>query len=159
MKKILLTLGIFLIGISAFSQKEEKNGTIYIKHPYITIVEEGVKAYLAKDEATLKTFYADTAQYWISGLDKFVPMADGFKAWWATFEKYNITITPMGYPDYLHYIKEDARIVQSWWTWTAKPKDGGEAVKVYMVIFQEFNKDGKIIRQSNFGDFSKIQRE
>ncbi len=159
MKKVLLTLGIFLIGISAFSQKEEKNGTIYIKHPYITIVENGVKAYLAQDEATLKTYYADTAKYWISGLDKFIPIADAFKAWWATREKYNITMTPMGYPDYLHYVKDDAKVVQSWWIWTAKPKDGGPEVKVYMVMFHDFNKDGKIASQGVYGDFSKIPRE
>ncbi len=159
MRKIFLSIGILLIGVSAFSQKEEKNGTIYIKHPYITIVENGVKAYLAHDVATLKSYYADTAKYWASGLDKFVPMADAFKTWWATFEKYDVTMTPMGYPDYLHYVKDDTKVVQSWWTWIAKPKDGGPEVKVYMVMFQEFNKDGKITSQGNYGDFSKIQRE
>ncbi len=51
-KKIILTSFLFLFGIAAFSQKEEKNGTIYIKHPYIDVVNKSAKAYLEKDDAT-----------------------------------------------------------------------------------------------------------
>lgn len=61
-----------------------------------------------------------------------------------------------GYPDYLHYKKDDSKIVQSWWTWSGKSKKTGEVVKVPMVMFDEFNADGKISREYIFGDFSKI---
>ncbi len=46
--------------------------------------------------------------------------------------------------------------VQSWWTWVGKSKKTGEVVKIPMVIFDDFNKDGKIIRELIYGDFSKM---
>ena len=62
MKKFLVTISLLLVGIVSFSQ-EEKNGTIYIKHPYINVVNSAVKAYLAKDDAANAKIYADTAKW------------------------------------------------------------------------------------------------
>ncbi len=64
MKKIILSTGLFLFAIAAFSQ-EEKNGTIYIKHPYIEVVNSTAKAYMAKDDAANKAIYSDTAKWWV----------------------------------------------------------------------------------------------
>ena len=80
MKKIIVTTGLFLIGLSAFCQQEE-NGTIYIKHPNIDAVNKMQAAYLAKDVASLKTAYSDTARFWASGMEKFIPIADAMKMW------------------------------------------------------------------------------
>lgn len=49
MKKVILSIGLFLFGITAFCQQEETNGTIYIKHPYIDVVNNTTKAYEAQD--------------------------------------------------------------------------------------------------------------
>ena len=68
MKKIMMTAALFLLGITAFCQ-QETNGTIYIKHPYIDLVNKAVKAYVASDFTALKMNYADTATYWQSGLE------------------------------------------------------------------------------------------
>ena len=90
-------------------------------------------------------------------MDKFIPLSDAVKQWKNDFEKFDdINQTPMGYPDFLHYIKDDAQIVQSWWIWSGKSKKTGEVVKVRMVQFDEFNKDGKIGKEYIFGDFSKM---
>jgi len=157
MKRIIVTLSLFLIGIAAFSQQQE-NGTIYIKHPYIDVVNNSTKAYLAKDLATLKTIYSDTAKWWASGMEKFIPIADAMKMWMGDFDKYDdIKQTAVGYPDYLHYIKDNSMIVQSWWNWSVKSKKTGKVMTAPMVVFDEFNADGKIVREYIYGDFSKME--
>lgn len=159
MKKILLSTALFLFGITAFCQQEE-NGTIYIKHPYINVVNETSKAYEAQDWATMKNYYADTAKWWVSGMKKFIPLADAMTSWKSDFVHFDsVKQVPQGYPDYLHYKKEDAQIVQSWWTWTGKSKKTGEVYKIPMVVFDEFNRDGKIVLEYIYGDFSKVSNE
>ncbi|MEO8821392.1 MAG: nuclear transport factor 2 family protein [Ginsengibacter sp.] len=159
MKKILITAALFLFGLTAFCQQEQ-NGTIYIKHPYIDVVNNANKAYEAQDWATTKNFYSDTAKWWSSGMEKFIPVADAMNEWKKDFEFFNdVKQVPQGYPDYLHYKKGDAKIVQSWWIWTGKSKKSGEVFKVPMVQFDEFNNDGKIVLEYIFGDFSKVAQE
>lgn len=158
MRKIIVTTGFFLLGIAAFCQQEE-NGTIYIKHPYIDAVNQAGKAYEAKDVATLKKIYSDTARFWSSGMEKFVPIADAMKMWMSDFDHFDsIAQKQFGYPDYLRYKKDDGSTVQSWWTWIGKSKKTGEIVKIPMVIFDDFNKDGKIEREYIYGDFSKLKQ-
>ncbi len=154
----MITAVFFLFGITAFCQQEE-NGTIYIKHPYIDVVNKSVKAYEAKDLAALKNMYSDTAKWWASGMEKFIPIADAMKIWMSDFDKYDdIKQAEFGYPDYLHYKKDNSMVVQSWWTWSAKSKKTGEVLKVPMVVFDDFNADGKIIREYMYGDFSKMEQ-
>jgi hypothetical protein len=156
MKKILITAALFFFGITAFCQQEE-NGTIYIKHPYIDVVNNASKAYESQDWASLKGMYSDTAKWWVSGMEKFIPIADAMNAWKSDFENFDdIKQVQFGYPDYLHYKKNDSKVVQSWWTWMGKSKKTGEVIKVPMVVFDDFNADGKIIREYIFGDFSKV---
>src|SRR5690606_8779554 len=119
MRKITLTIMLFLLGITAFSQKEEKNGTIYIKHHYIDVVLKSTKAYLEQDEATNRAIFADTARFVASGMEKWVKMDEAFKMWKTDFDFYDsIKVTQVGYPDFLHYVDHDAKTVQSWWKWT-----------------------------------------
>jgi hypothetical protein len=159
MKKMMITAALFLLGITAFCQQEE-NGTIYIKHAYIDVVNNTTKAYEAQDWAAVKDLYSDTAKWWSSGMEKFIPIADAMSLWKSDFVHFDdVKQVPQGYPDYLHYKKEDAQIVQSWWTWIGKSKKSGEIIKVPMVVFDEFNNDGKIVREYIYGDFSKIMKE
>ncbi|HET9280141.1 MAG TPA: hypothetical protein VFN95_18225 [Flavitalea sp.] len=50
MRKTILTTGLFLLAIVAFSQTEEKNRTTYIRHPY---TDHSMKASLDKDKSTM----------------------------------------------------------------------------------------------------------
>ena len=158
MKKItLFIICLFFIGITAFSQAIKENGTIYINHPYIDAVNNTVKAYLAKDDATNMKIYADTAKWWVSGMEKSISIKDAIKMWDTDFDYYDsIKITVTGYPDYLHYVDQDAKVVQSWWTWAGKSKKTGQWVKVPYVAFDSFNKDGKIDFEGIYGDWSKM---
>jgi hypothetical protein len=102
--------------------------------------------------------YSDTAKWWASGREKFIPIADAMKLWMTDFDKYDdIKQIPQGYPDYLHYKKANGMTVQSWWTWVGKSKKTGEVLKVPIVIFDDFNTDGKIVREYMYGDFSKME--
>ncbi len=157
MKKIIFTLSFIAFGLIAFSQKEEKNGTIYIKHPNINAVLNSTKAYLTNDVATNRTIYSDTAKFWISGMEKSIPIEEAYKLWSSDFDFYNdIKITTVGYPDYLHYLDKDQRYVQSWWKWSGKSKKTGETITIDYVQFDKFNLAGKIIDEGIYGDFSKM---
>jgi hypothetical protein len=159
MRKIIVTLGLFLFGTAAFCQQEE-NGTIYIKHPYIDAVNKTTEAYLNKDWNAEKTFYSDTAKWWASGMQKPIPVADAIKNWSADYDYYDsVKIEKRGYPDYLHYKDQDGKTVQSWWVMSGVSKKTGKKTSVYFVQFDDFNNDGKIVFESIFGDFSKWQKE
>jgi hypothetical protein len=158
MRKIILFISLILVAIACFSQ-EEKNGTIYIKHPYIDIVNKSAKAYLDKDVAANSAIFADTARFWASGMTKSMPIADAIKMWASDFDNYDsIDVKTFGYPDYLAYKDQDAKVVQSWWTWIGKSKKTGEVIKIRFVQFDDFNKDGKIGFESIYGDFSKMTK-
>jgi hypothetical protein len=162
MKKILLTTSLLLFGIASFSQEIQKNGTIYIKHPYIDVVNNAMQAYLAKDDATNMQIYADTAKYWVSGMTKPIGITNAIKMWDSDFDYYDdIKLTPTSgsYPDYLNYVDKDAKVVQSWWQWSGKSKKTGEILKIDLVQFDNFNAAGKIVFESDYGDFSKMEKK
>jgi hypothetical protein len=158
MRKIIFSTVFFLIAFVSFSQDTKENGTIYIKHPYIDVVNKSVKAYLANDVATNSKFFADTAKFFGSSMDKAIPIADALKMWSGDFKYYdNIQLKPVGYPDYLHYADEDQKYVQSWWEWSGTSKKTGKVLKINCVQFDSFNKAGKIAFESLYGDFSKME--
>jgi len=158
MRRIILTAFQFIIVFTAFSQ-EEKNGTIYIKHPYIQVVEKCNKAYLSNDISTVKQFLSDTARFIVSGMSKAIPIADALKMWGDDYSYYDsIRILTVGYPDYLHYIDADQKVVQSWGTWYGKSKKTGNTLRIDFVQFDNFNNDGKITFESLYGDFSQMYK-
>jgi hypothetical protein len=160
MKKIILSALLFFMSIAAFTQKEEENGIIYISHPYIDVVNKSVKAYLDKDIAANTAIFADTATVWVAGLLKPMPVKDALKEWATDFDYYgDITVTKVGYPDYLHYKDKDQKYVQSWWQWSGKSKKTGEVVKIDFVQFDRFNSAGKIENEALYGDFSKMDKK
>lgn len=160
MKSIIITTGLFLLAVTCFSQETKKNGTIYIKHPYIDVVNNAMKAYLAKDDAANMKIYADTAKFWVSGMPKSIPIADAIKMWDTDFDYYDsIKVKTVGYPDYLNYTDEDTKTVQSWWRWSGRSKKTGELVIIDYVQFDTFNNGGKIIEEGLYGDFSKMVKE
>ena len=153
-------MGHLLRTAPGFSQASKENGTIYITHPFIDAVNKSVKAYLDKDIATNSNIFADTATFWVSGMEKPIPIAAAFKDWASDFDFYtDIKVSTVGYPDYLHYIDKDQKYVQSWWLWTGTSKKTGAVVKIDFVQFDNFNKDGKIVFEYIYGDFSKLVKE
>ena len=158
MKRTILFSLLLLLGVGCFSQPV-MNGTILSKHPFIDVVAKSGQTYVNKDWNAAKALYADTAMWWISGLEKGVHMADAIKMWASDFDYFdniNQVYEPGTYPDYLHYKDKDLQVVQSWWIWSGKSKKTGEQVTVHMIQIDTFNKDGKISGEWIYGDFSKL---
>jgi hypothetical protein len=161
MKKVILTLSLFLFGINCFSQDIKENGTIYMYGPYVDTVNDAMKAYLAKDDAANMQIYSDTARYWSSGMTKTMSIADAINMWDKDIDMYDsvrLIPQPQSYPDYLHYIDQDAQVVQSWWVWIGKSKKTGKTIVIPFVQFDNFNTAGKIVFESDYGDFSQMDQ-
>lgn len=157
MKKFITTIALSLFVTVAFCQKEKKNGTIYIEHANIISVLNSTKAYLEKDVVANRKIFSDKATFWISGMNKDIPIEDAFKSWTSDFDFYdNVAVTAVGYPDYLHYLDKDQKYVQSWWKWSGKSKKTGEIITINYVQFDRFDKAGKIEWESIYGDFLKM---
>src|SRR5688572_23984470 len=108
MRKILLSSLLCSITVMTFSQQPKENGKIYITHPYIDAVNKATAAYLANDMQTNAAFFSDTAKVWVSGMEKQIPVAEALKLFATDFEYYkDIKLTPVGYPDFLHYDDKD----------------------------------------------------
>lgn len=160
MRKLFLIFSLVSATIATYSQAQEENGTIYIKHPNIDAVNSSMKAYVSNDMSALGNFFADTAKIWYSGMDKPMPAKDALKEFATDFDFYNnIKVDQVGYPDYLHYKDKDQKFVQSWWLWSGTSKKTGQVVKIDFVQFDQFNDDGKIISEALYGDFSKLVKE
>lgn len=138
----------------------KKNGTIYINHPYIEVVNKAMDAYLKKDDAANMKIYSDTARYWVSGMAKPVAITEAIKMWDSDFDFYDdIKLKPVGYPDYLSYDKDNSKVVQSWWQWSGKSKKTGETVTIDFVQFDNFDTAGRIEFEYIYGDFSKMVKQ
>jgi hypothetical protein len=156
MKKITIAFSMLLITLISFAQTEKTNGTIYIKHPFIDVVNNATAAYVKGDVTSWKTFYADTAKFSISGIEKVMNLQENAAALGLDHKFFtNISIKTVGYPDYLHYDEQDSKVVQSWWRWTGTSKKTGKVLKISFVNFDWFNNEGKIVREIILGDFSK----
>ena len=153
MKKMLLTCSMLVFVLLTFAQTEKSNGTIYINHPNIDVVNKMMKAYETQNMDLYKSCYSDTVKFFVPGSDKFDNLKKNVSVQNVDFKYFNnISMKPVGYPDYLHYKKDDSKTVQSWWTWSGTSKKTG---KVTFVIFDDFNTSGKIISETSYGDFTK----
>jgi hypothetical protein len=162
MKKSIVTLTLIIIVISGFSQSIKTNGTIYINHPRIEVINNAVKGYLTQNKELWNSCYADSAKFWISGMDmkKWGSKKENLELLDYDFKFFkDIKIKQFGYPDYLEYEKDNDMVAQAWWTWSGISKKTGKKLVVEFVIFSWFNKDGKIIKEATYGDFSKVFKE
>ena len=83
MRKIILTSGLFLLAIVAFSQ-QGKNSTTYVKHRY---TEHSIKAYLDNDQFTmLPAAVADVNEKVLKSFNETFAAAQDVK--WEEFKNY-----------------------------------------------------------------------
>jgi len=151
MKKLFILAFTLLAGTS-FAQEMQKNGTLYKEHPYITIVNNSMASFLKQDWDGMAKLYSDTVKFYDPSSPKAYGLTDAKKGWLDVYNGWEqITVTKQGYPDGLQYDK-DPFTVQSWWSISAVNKKTKKTAKVYMVQFDEFNKDGKIAREFSYYD-------
>jgi hypothetical protein len=155
MKKLLILLFV-MVSYGALAQTPEKNGIIYKKHPYITIVNNSTALFIKQDWVGLAKLYADTARFYDPSSPKKQTLADEKKAWADIAAKWTqIKVVPVGYPDGLEYTK-DPFTVQSWWKVTAVNKKTKKTATFHMVQFDEFNKAGKIGTEIAYYDLTPL---
>ena len=152
MKKTVLIVVLMLCGI-AYCQKKS-NGTIYIDHPAIKIVEDMNKAFVSGDSVKVASYLADDFKAFngvnTNANDKGQSKADflkGVKDWKNQLDYYSITRAKGAYPDALEYKEDnqkDVVWVQTWEELKGVHKKTG--VKVNMPLHRLFvvNKDNKI---------------
>ncbi len=152
--KTMITLVLIITTSIVFAQKKATNGTIYIDHPAIKVIEEMTKAMVAGDEKKVATYLADDFKSYNGvsvnkndkGQDKAAFLKNvGF--WKEAFDYFSITTTTGTYPDALEYKKDndkDEVWVQTWDDLKGMHKKTG--VKINMPIHRMFllNKDNKI---------------
>lgn len=152
MKKTVLSV-MLLISSITFCQKKS-NGTIYIDHPAIKIVEDMTKAFVSGDSAKVASYLADDFKAYNGastlsndkGRDKAMFLRN-VKMWKNELDYYSITRTKGGYPDALEYQDEtqkDVVWVQTWEQLKGVHKKTG--VKIDMPMHRLFvvNKNNKI---------------
>lgn len=152
MKK-LLTIGLLTLSASAFSQGVVKNGTIYKQHPYITAVVQLNALFAKGDTVAVAKFYADTARF-IDATNPMKPsnLTQAKATWHDILLNWDIVgIKQIGYPDGLEY-DSDPFTVQSWWEVTAVNKKTQKKATFEQVVFDSFNKAGKITSELSYYD-------
>lgn len=160
MKKILL-LGLMVFTIISYSQKK-KNGTIYIEHPAIDVVEAMTKAFVEGDAEKVGSFLADDFKSW-NGTSSNKDAKAGTKesamknvGWWKKNVDYlSIEHSGEAYPDAIEYKDEDQKDVVWVQTWNQlKGVHNKTGVKIDMQIHRLYtvNKDNKITMVINYGD-------
>jgi hypothetical protein len=156
MKKLLFIV-LVIVSIQAMAQAPVKNGTIYKDHPYITMVKQISDLFLKHDTTALAKFYADTVKFYDSPQpERGYTLKEAKADWKRLYEEWDIKeIKQRGYPDALEYTS-DPFTVQSWWSITAVNKKTGKTAKFEEVIFDEFNKAGKISRELSYYDATAI---
>lgn len=110
---------LMLISVLSYSQTK-KNGTVFIEHPAIIMVEAMQKAYIAGDSEKTGSFLADNFRFFDgTNTDKDaegIPKEDFLK--WTEWNKENIAYGSIerqegAYPDAIEY-KESGTWVQTW---------------------------------------------
>jgi len=164
MKKLSLFAMMFVTFIGHTQKKE--NGTIYINHPAITVVDNMTKAFVAGDVKKVATYLADDFKLFsgVSGktTDKGEDKAaflQRAKAWSEQLDYYSISPWREAYPDALEYKKDNENNVVWVLTWDKlKGVHKATGVKIEMPLHRSLvvNKDNKITTMIDYMDSNVI---
>jgi limonene-1,2-epoxide hydrolase len=154
MKKTVLFALACLSTFGMYSQKKT-NGTIYIEHPAITIVENFHKAFVNVDVNKISTYVADDFKSYDAsdngaGARDIADLLKEVENWRDNYEHTSLTRSKGAYPDALEY-KEDLQKGEVWvQTWeNLKGIHTQTGVKIDIPIHRAYvlNKDLKIKTQ------------
>jgi len=152
MKKVLFTVVMFTMFIS-YAQKKT-NGTVYVNHPALDVVEAYTKTINSGDLTKLDSFLADdfraynptTDNQYSKGIDK-ATFIKRMNSWRESIDYFSITTAKGTYPDAIEYkddSQKDVVWVLSWDEVKGVHKKTG--VKINMNLHRSFviNKANKI---------------
>ena len=157
MKKILLLTISFFVALLSYGQ--EKNGTVYIKHPAIEKTKNLWSAFEKGDKAAISAFLADSMVAIYNGSTDVQKKEDYLKTldWFSTeFENLKVVDDAPGYPDAIDYTK-GGLWVQDWLLMTGTHKKSGINLNLHFHNLYSFNKDGKITSLSLYFDNDQFE--
>jgi hypothetical protein len=147
-----------LISNAAFAQKMSQTGIVYKKHPDIETMRKLAALYEKDDADGMAKFYDEKVQF--IGMGRYVigttpknrTLAEAKDGWKNVINNWkDLKMTESQPPVALQY-NNGSLVVQSWWIISLTNKKTGKKAAVDMVLFDEFNKEGKIISQRQYYD-------
>lgn len=130
---------------------DRTNGQIYNHHENINSVRKMVYAFENKDFDKAYKYYDDKATFIDINnpdINKQYTLAEQKENDKKMFEMYDlVSIDQVGYPDYLHYELDDARVVQSWWKIRLIRKSDKKSIVLPMMFIDTFDDKGKITNE------------
>ncbi|WP_031444337.1 MULTISPECIES: nuclear transport factor 2 family protein [Arenibacter] len=131
------------------SFSDRQNGTIYNHHDNINTVRKMMHAFEFNDMDTAYSFFADDAKFYSLELPdgESLNLDEIKERNRQLMEAYDFdSIDETGYPDYLEYDMQDAKVVQSWWKFRLTRKSDGKKIILPALYLHDFDEEGKIIR-------------
>lgn len=160
-----LLVFVFFCMLTTFAQKKS-NGTVYIEHPAIKIVEEMTEAFVKGDSVKVASYLADDFKFFngvginprAKGQDK-ASFTKSVMGWNNALDYFSITPTNGAYPDAIEYKKdndEDVVWVQTWEDLKGVHKKTGVKINQPVHRLYVVNKNNKIQTVINYGNESII---
>jgi len=156
MKKLLVIILFF--SNAAIAQKMVQSGIVYKQHPNIEVMRKLATLYEKGDPESMAKFFDDKVQF--IGMSRYVEgmppknrsLAEAKEGWQHVIDNWdNLKMTEVLSPVGIQYANGPF-MVQSWWLINAVNKKTKKRALVDMVLFDEFNKKGKIIAQRQYYD-------
>ena len=162
MKKTVLIV-VLLFTCITYSQKKS-NGTVYIDHPAIKIVEDMTKAFVSGDSVKVASYLADDFKSFngvnTNSSDKGQDKASylrNVKGWKNQLDYYSIKRSEGAYPDAIEYSDKDQKDVvwvQTWEQLKGVHKKTGVKIDTPLHRLFVVNKDNKIKTIIQYSDTS-----
>lgn len=129
------------------------NGTLYDQHENINKVLRMVAALEHGDVDKAFSYFTDNARF--SNLDmpfgETNSLAQEKEGFTGMLNNWTIDrIDVRGYPDYLEYEINNAKVVQSWWTVRMTRKSDNKKVQIPVMLIHNFDDEGKITRETGY---------
>ncbi|RTE52063.1 nuclear transport factor 2 family protein [Arenibacter aquaticus] len=131
------------------SFNDRQNGIIYNHHDNINTVRVMMHAFEFNDLDTYYSFFDENAVFYSLELPdgESMDLEQAKERNNQILETYNIdSVDEQGYPDYLEYDMQDAKVVQSWWKFRITRKSDGKKFILPAMYTHDFNDEGKVIR-------------
>jgi ketosteroid isomerase-like protein len=170
MKTIKTTIISAMMLIAFISSAQKKNGTVYIEHPAIDVVQQFVNAAVAGDRSKMATYLTDDFRAFNGtsnrasdkGMDK-EAFLNNQMVYFNQLDYYSVTPFPGSYPDAIEYKKDnpDGEVwVQTWDLVKGVHKTTGVKIDAAAHRLYTLTKDNKIkniITYSNGGVIDEIR--
>lgn len=128
---------------------DRQNGIIYNHHDNINTVRKLMYAFEFNDLDAFYSYFAEDAKFYSLELPdgESLNLDEVKERNKKLLETYSFdSIDETGYPDYMEYDMQDAKVVQSWWKFRLTRKSDGKKFILPAFYLHDFNDEGKIMR-------------